>query len=364
MKTICFNIINGAATHLPGLHQLSDAGVGQNLMHLTPTRDTELITSGQSVTPLPGIQSSGDGLLSNRGVSPAVLTRGLLRMFYKAGYRIEFNSFNFNVPLPQVETQEWLGVNQHFGGINSDTDTLVNEHLLPTLTSQAERNCISILAECGVGGTTFSTLWLRLLTGLRLSPAGSTQDKQKLASKSAILTQLEQVYLHDNREFELDKLLADAQFHDEIQQAICGLVRQWPSHLPLPQFAGGMMFVAPLLGARRAQELTQSITISTTRWVLKGDGLHILNHLDSDDVINANTTSFNASVMDCLNVYEQGQVVEGCGLGGCLVLAEELGWSEQKIIESLEQAVHCHLSHFSGQNHFSEQSHTLEESVA
>jgi len=358
MKTICFNIINGAATHLPGLHQLSDAGVGQNLMHLTPTRDSELIACGRSRTPLPGVQSSGDGLLSNRGVSPAVLTRGLLRMFYKAGYRIEFNSFNFNVPLPEVEKQAWLAVNNHVGGINSNTDSLVKEHLLPTLTSQAERGCFSILAECGVGGTTFSTLWLRLLTGLRLSPAGSTQDKQKLASKSAILTKLEQVYLHDNEDFELDKLLAHTQFHDEIQRAICALVQQWPTHLPLPQFAGGMMFVAPLLGSRHAGRLKQAIKIATTRWVLKGDGIHILNHLDGDDVINANITSFNASDMDCLNVYEQGQVVEGCGLGGCLVLAEELGWSEQEIIESLEQAVHCHL------NHFSQANISLEENVA
>ena len=364
MKTICFNILNGAATHLPGLHQLSDAGVGQNLMHLTPTRDTELITCGRSQTPLPGIQLSGDGLLSNRGVSPAVLTRGLLRMFYKAGFQIEFNSFNFNVPLPLVEPQTWLTVNQHFGGINSDTDDLVNTHLLPTLASQAERGCISILAECGVGGTTFSTLWLRLLTGLRLSPAGSTQDKQKLASKSAILTQLEQVYLHDNQNFELDKMLADTQFHDEIQQAIYTLLRQWPTHLPLPNFAGGMMFVAPLLAARQAKLLNQAIKISTTRWVLQGDGIHVLNHLNEDDVINANTTSFNASEMDCLNVYEQGQVVEGCGLGGCLVLAEELGWSEQKIIESLEQAVHCHLNLFLAENLSLEGNVALEENVA
>ncbi|WP_299794887.1 hypothetical protein [uncultured Shewanella sp.] len=358
MKTICFNILNGAATHLPGLHQLSDAGVGQNLMHLTPTRDTELITCGRSRTPLPGIKVTGDGLLSNRGVSPAVLTRGLLRMFYKAGYRIEFNSFNFNVPQPEVEEQAWLSVNNHLGGIDSDTDSLVSDHLLPTLTSQAERGCFSILAECGVGGTTFSTLWLRLLTGIRLSPAGSTKDKQKLASKSAVLTQLEQTYLDENQHFNLDSLLGDTQFHDEIQRAICSLVRQWPNHLPLPQFAGGMMFVAPLLAARRAEKFKHAIKISTTRWVLKGDGFHVLNHLDKKDVISANNTRFTTSSMECLNVYEQGQVVEGCGLGGCLVLAEELGWSEIKIIESLEQAVHCHL------NHFTEQEATLEESVA
>lgn len=350
MRTICFNIINGAATHLPELHQLSDAGVGQNLMHLTPTRDTELIVCGQSVTPLPGAPLISDGLLGNRGISPSVLARGLLKMFNKAGYTIEFNSFNFNVPVPQVTAQDWLSVNEHYGGVNSDTAQVVRDHLLPTLTSQAERNCISILAECGVGGTTFSTLWLRLLTGLALSPAGSTKDRDKLASKSAILAELEQAYGSQTQAFSLSTLLENDAFHDQIQQAICQLVEQWPPLLPLPHFAGGMMFVAPLLGARKAKLFSQPIRISTTRWVIKGDGVLVLKQLENKDLITTNHTNFNLSTLNCLNVYEQGLVVEGCGLGGCLVLAEELGWSETEIMASLENAVQLHLNHFSQQN--------------
>ncbi|MGS0681598.1 hypothetical protein ACVBIL_10580 [Shewanella sp. 125m-7] len=364
MKTICFNILNGAATQLPSLHQLSDAGVGQNLMHLTPTRDTELIVCGQSQTPLPGLSIRGNGLLPNRGISPAVLTRGLLRMFYQAGYKIEFNSFNFNVPRPQVTSQDWLSVNQHFGGINSNAERLVSEHLLPILTSQAQRGCISILAECGVGGTTFSTFWLRLLTGLRLSPAGSTLDKDKLASKSQILAQIEQQYLAENSKFNLDDVLADTQFHDDIQKAICLLVRHWPSPLSLPHFAGGMMFVAPLLASRQAKFLNQAVKISTTRWVLQGDGFHVLNHFNAGDEINANTTNFNASTLECLNVYEQGIVVEGCGLGGCLVIAEELGWSEQQIIDSLESAVQLHISHFVDEKLLLERNLLLKRNIA
>lgn len=347
MKTICFNIINASATHLPSLHQLSDAGFGQNLMHLTPTRDTELIVSGQSQTPLPGKPIKGDGLLSNRGVSPAVLTRGLLQMFYDAGYKIEFNSFNFNVIRPQVPQQSWLSKNDHFGGLNVDCHELVSEHLLPVLVDQAHRSCISILAECGVGGTTFSTLWLRLLTGLSISPAGSTSDKQKLATKAAILQQLERNYLSSNgNQFDLEMLLENVQYHDSIQQAVCELFSQWPAHLALPQFCGGMMFVAPILGYRRANEYHHAVEVNTTRWVLQGDGHKISGYLQPQDRLTCHSTNFNASKLDCLKVYERGQVVEGCGLGGCLVLAEKLGWAEKDIIAALEQAVEQHLYHF------------------
>lgn len=347
MKTICFNILNASATHLPSLHQLSDAGAGQDLMHYTPTRDTELIVSGQSQTSLPGTQKSSDGLLLNRGISPAVLTRGLLRMFYQAGYNIEFNSFNFNVHQPQVPQQNWLSQNNHFGGLNADCRELVTEHLLPTLVSQAERSCISILAECGVGGTTFSTFWLRLLTGLKLNPAGSTTDKHKLARKEEILLQLENLYLSRNgSQFNIEKLLQDTQYHDSIQEALCELLTRWPDNMALPQFCGGMMFVAPLLGCRQANKFSQSVTINTTRWVLQGDGQQILAYLQALDRLNAHTTDFNVSKLNCLKIYERGQVVEGCGLGGCLVLAEQLGWSEDDIIQVLEQAVDQHLNHF------------------
>ncbi|EDQ01634.1 hypothetical protein [Shewanella benthica] len=347
MKTICFNILNASATHLPDLHKLSDAGVGRNLMHYTPTRDTELIVCGQSQTSLPGVKVSGDGLLLNRGVSPAVLTRGLLRMFYQAGYKIEFNSFNFNVHRPRVTQQSWLSQNQHFGGLDADTSTLVGEHLLPTLVEQSERGCISILAECGVGGTTFSTFWLRLLTGLKLTPAGSTTDQHKLANKAEILRQLERRYLAGNdSEFNLDKLLGDPEYHDSIQQALCELLSRWPENMALPQFCGGMMFVAPLLACRQANKLAQAVTINTTRWVLQGDGQQILDYMQPWYRLNVHSTNFNTSKLDCLKIYERGQVVEGCGLGGCLVLAEQLGWEETDIIQALEQAVEQHLNHF------------------
>ncbi|MCD9522989.1 hypothetical protein GLP14_09170 [Photobacterium carnosum] len=351
MKTICFNILNASATHLPRLHQLSDAGVGQNLMHLTPTRDTELIINGKYLTELPATPVSGNGLLTNGGISPAVLTRGLLQLFYKAGYNIEINSFNFNVIRPQTTIQSWVS-QQHFGGIGQDCHQVVQQDLLPCLVQQAERDCISILAECGVGGTTFSTLWLRLLTGINLSPAGSTTDKQKLASKEALLQQLEQDYLASQQvpinqhRFDLNQLLCQPQYHDQIQQALCSLFNQWPQQLTFPTLCGGMMFVAPLLGYRHAHQFDLPVTIYTTRWVLQGDGQQILDFLPSQDTLRIHSSNFNHSTLDCLKVFEQGQVVEGCGLGGCLVLAEQLGWSEQEILAALALAVTEHVNHF------------------
>ncbi|MGL4614976.1 MAG: hypothetical protein ACRCVV_13975 [Shewanella sp.] len=352
MATICFNILNACATQLPCLHQLSDAGIGPDLMHLTPTRDTELIINGHCITQLPNDLIPNTGLLSHGGISPAVLTRGLLRLFHKAGHHIEFRSFNFNVKRPKTGKQSWIS-QQHFGGLGQDCQAMIQQDLLPCLIHQAQRGCISLVAECGVGGTTFSTLWLRLLTGLQVSPAGSTTDSHKLASKEILLQQLAQEYWAESdgdKRFNLDTLLSKSRYHDHIQQALCLLFKLWPRHFSLPKLCGGMMFVAPLLAYRElayrdGQVWDHPVSIYTTRWVAQGEGQRILNFLAAQDTLQVHSSHFNQSTLHCLKVFEQGQVVEGCGLGGALVLAEELGWSETDIIAALTLAVTEHLNH-------------------
>ncbi|USD39383.1 hypothetical protein [Ferrimonas sp. SCSIO 43195] len=347
--TIAFNILNGAATQLPQLHQLSDAGAGQNLMHLTPTRDSELIANGSALTPFPSPPQptplTAKGLLDNGGISPAVLTRGMLNRLHQAGHNIEFRSYNFQVQCPQPGSSDWFADCQHHGGLEADCGDLIQQRLLPDLTAQAERGCISILAECGVGGTTFSTLWLRLLTGLTLSPAGSTKDADKLAQKARLLAQLEQEYRRAHAQFDVEALLASPQFHDQIQRALYGLLCHWPASLPVPHLAGGMMFVAPLIAAARVRPDLRG-RVDTTRWVVAADGQSVLSHLPADWRLGLHQTDFGLSDFDCLNRYEQGLVVEGCGLGGVLVLAEELGLDANDIITTLEQACTRHQSQF------------------
>lgn len=365
-RTIVFNIINGAAIQLDGLHALSDAGAGQDLMHLTPTRDSELIANGVALTPFPILPASTEltrqGLLDNGGISPAVLTRGLLKYLSDLGYNIEFCSYNLGVPLPKAGHSNWISRCKHFGGEDAQTNDVVEQHLLPELLNQAKSGHISVLAECGVGGTTFSTLWLRLLTKQQISPAGSTKDKVKLAKKALLLNQLEREYRavqaklkpdqdgDSQPEFCAQTLLANSRFHDQVQQALYQLLNLWPSHLKLPQLAGGMMFVAPVLAVLRLRtDLTGAI--DTTRWVLDGEGQaeSVLTHLPAQWQLNLNRVNLSHSKFNCLQIFEQGIVVEGCGFGGLMVLAESLNVSSQQIVQALESACETHFRQFSSQ---------------
>ncbi|TKB50070.1 nicotinate-nucleotide--dimethylbenzimidazole phosphoribosyltransferase family protein [Ferrimonas aestuarii] len=342
MSVIGFTIINGIAP-LAQLHRLSDAGAGANLMHLTPTRDSEVIAYGRALTelnlptPEPGTLAF-DGLLGNGGISPSVLTHGLLQLLTEQGFEVEFRSFNFGNPLPQTGQSPWKV--EHFGGEGADHQRLCQQ-LLETLIDLSQRAEHSVLAECGVGGTTFSTLWLRGLTGKALSPAGSTKDPEKLAQKEALLTELCAEHLES--EFCLERMLATQGAHDPIQQALCHLFRHWPRGKPLPFLAGGMMFLAPLLACQRIGWFDGDSTIATTRWVLEGDGSQALLSLPQRCQLLEHSTDFNQADHHCLHRYEQGQVVEGCGLGGTLVLAEQLGVSQASIVAALDGACRQHI---------------------
>lgn len=354
-KVIVFNILNTAATQLDELHDVSDAGAGKDLMHLTPTRDSEYIATGRHQTPLTMMptptERSLQGLLDNGGISPAVLSRSLLKYFNDLGYKIKFRSYNFGVKNPIGITSHWIDCCRHYGGENTNQRDETNLQLQRELHQQANSGNISIVAECGVGGTTFSTLWLRLLTGIAISPAGSTKDKSKLEKKSRLLNQLEQEYRLIHTDFNPHTLLSKPRFHDEIQSAIYQLMSTWPSKLPLPRFAGGMMFVAPIIAALQSNDLEKKNTktipghIDTTRWVL-GDGVQIapaLNLLPSSWTCRVNQSHFGHSRYSCLQVFEQGIVVEGCGFGGLLVLAEELGITQDTILDILENACEKHM---------------------
>ncbi|CAM4454071.1 hypothetical protein [Shewanella livingstonensis] len=354
-KVIVFNILNAAATQLEELHGISDAGAGKNLMHLTPTRDSEFISTGAHQTPLTTLpnptQLTLQGLLANGGISPAVLTRSLLAYFNSLGYVIKFRSYNFGVLKPTGKPSDWINCCVHYGGENAADSDQTRMHLQRELQQQAISGHISVVAECGVGGTTFSTLWLRLLTGLTISPAGSTKDSNKLAKKSAILRDLELEYRLLQSDFNPETLLSNPRFHDEIQAAIYTLMSHWPANLRLPRFAGGMMFVAPLIAAlqRNDAAMTNKMpmqgNIDTTRWVC-GDGVDIapvLRLLPSSWTFRVNRTHFAKSRFSCLQVFEQGIVVEGCGFGGLLVLAEELGITQENIISVLENACEQHI---------------------
>lgn len=337
MSWINFIIFNSVAP-LPELHQISDAGAGKNLMQLTPTRDAELIACGRANTTLDG-QLSGSPVIGSQSVTPAILVHGVLRAMQTQGLKVRLHCYQLGLEqLPDFSGSVLDEIVCHQCDIGDEAE-LIRQQLLPELARQASAAERHVVAECGVGGTTFATLWLRRWLDQSITLAGSTKDPEKLAIKEQILAHLGQQFAHFP--CDVQHFLQNNQASDPVQRALSALLMTpCEDNTPLElKLAGGMMFVAPLL-AIGPDAIQHRLQISTTRWVLDGkDAQVVLSKLPPAYRVIPSTTDFGLSLYRALHLYEQGYVVEGCGLGGSLVLAEQSGLSQQQIIDSLDAAV-------------------------
>lgn len=337
MSWINFVIFNALAP-LPELDQISDAGAGKNLMMLTPIRDAEFIACGRANSVIDG-QLTHSPVVGSQSVTPAILVHGLFRALQQRGYKIRLHCYQLGLQqAPDFTGSIVDDIVIKKCKIGDEAD-LIKEHLLPELTRQVRFKELHIIAECGVGGTTFATLWLRHWLDNSLTLPGSTKDALKLARKAKIIAQLQQQFAHFPQDVQL--FLDDHQASDPVQRALCALLLNTcdkNNSLQL-RLAGGMMFIAPLL-AIQTEKIKHKLQIATTRWVLTGvDAQQVIAQLPASYPIRTPITDFRLSAYYALHLYEQGYVVEGCGLGGCLQLAEQLGLSQQQIINSLDAAV-------------------------
>lgn len=329
-------IIFNAVAPLPALHQISDAGAGKNLMQLTPTRDSEIIACGRANTALNG-QHCPSPVISSQSVTPAILVHGVLRALQQQGYNIRLHCYQLGLDQQPDFSGSYLDeVICHCCAQGEEGD-LIRAQLLPELARQANNNEAHVIAECGVGGTTFATLWLRHWLDSSMTLTGSTNDPDKLAVKEQILTQL----MANTADFprEIEVFIADHFASDPVQRALYALLTSPTSTQLKLNLAGGMMFAVPLL-AITPDKIEHQLRIATTRWVVEGPNAQmVIGRLPRQYEVFSSVTDFSLSAYRALHLYEQGYVVEGCGLGGCLVMAEQLGLSQSQIMSSLDAAV-------------------------
>ncbi|TCS39033.1 NaMN:DMB phosphoribosyltransferase [Reinekea marinisedimentorum] len=327
-----FMMLNAVAP-ITNLHQVSDAGAGEGLMQLHPTRDSELIVCGRANTLLNGV-ASPTPVVPSGVVTPAILVHGMLMALRKRGFKIRFHCYQLGLAAsPDFSESKLDEVVIHHCPVGQEA-AFVNTQLLPELHRQMRAGEQHLIAECGIGGTTFATLWMRHWLDENLTFAGSTQCPEKLALKTQLLNRL----MARSRELplEVSSFTRDTTLSDPIQRVCCALLNE-----PLPKlnFAGGVMMLAPII-AMQDQIQAVSVQVATTRWVMSSPAAsRLLAQLPARCQLKTQTSQLNSSAYNAIRLYEQGFVTEGCGFGGIMVFAEQQGMSEQDIIENLELAV-------------------------
>ncbi|WP_394154305.1 hypothetical protein [Vibrio maritimus] len=332
MKWLNYITLNCVAP-LSNLHEISDAGAGKGLMHLHPTRDTELLACGRANTPLNG-KSLPSPVLGNHSVTPAILVHGVFKALQSRGYKIRVHCYQLGLEstpdFTDAAVDECITHHCPLG----EEQALIRSTLIPELERQREAGEEHIIAESGIGGTTLATLWLRRWVDPTLWFAGSTNDASKLAIKSQVLEQLWQK--SSQLSLDVDQYTRDLECSDPLQRSVCCLLGSRLENLNL---AGGAMLFAPVV-AMMKQIDTKQLTIATTRWVMQSNDAKLVEqHLSHLASIQTHKTDFNLSAFDAIRMYERGYVIEGCGLGACLRFAEHVGLNESQIISFLDLAV-------------------------
>ncbi|WP_432452395.1 hypothetical protein ACRRS0_15360 [Agarivorans sp. QJM3NY_29] len=327
-----FITLNSVAP-IPNLHQISDAGAGDGLMQLHPSRDTELIACGQANTLLDG-QFLPSPELANGSVTPAILVHGIFRALQAKGYKIRLHCYQLGLEHePDFNGSMVDHLVVHHCALGAEQQ-LMQQQLIPELKRQAAAGERHLIAESGIGGTSFASLWLRRWLGQVLSFAGSTKDPEKLRVKEQLIESL----LSQTAQLPLavEPYVASLQWSDPIQRACCALL---DSELVRLDFAGGVMMFAPVI-AMQHQLRDKQLSIATTRWVMaSGDSQIIAAALPANCRVLTPELRFDGSKFKALQMYERGYVIEGCGLGACLVFAEQQAIKPQQLLASLDRAV-------------------------
>lgn len=332
MRWLNFITLNSVAP-IKNLHQISDAGAGEGLMQLHPTRDTELIACGQANTLLNG-ESFPSPVLGNGSVTPAILVHGIFRALQQKGFKIRLHCYQLGLDNdPNFNGCQLDEVVVHHCELGEEA-ALIQKVLVPEIRRQADNGEAHLIAESGIGGTTFATLWLRRWVNKELWFAGSTKDADKLNVKKQIIEALS----HQTAELPLsaDEYVNSLDFSDPIQRACCSLLEADLSSL---NFAGGAMIFAPLI-AKQGETNTKALSVATTRWVFDSEHTRMVaNVLPDNCTLHIPKVEFHQSNFEAIRMYENGYVIEGCGLGACLDFAERHGIENKQLVNSLDNVV-------------------------
>ncbi len=332
MTWLNFFTLNGVAP-IDDLHLVSDAGAGEGLMQLHPTRDTELIACGKANTRLNG-EYLPSPLLGNGSVTPAILVHGILTALQKRGFKIRLHCYQLGLDnRPDFTDCKLDDVVIHQCETGEERE-LVKAELIPELKRQAIAEEKHLIAESGIGGTTFATVWLKHWLGKEIMFAGSTKDPGKLSRKEQVIKTL--LANTDNLPNDVACFCRNLLLSDPIQRAACAILEADLDNIML---AGGTMFFAPIIAMQGNINISR-VNIATTHWIMQStDAVEASTHLPEQSYLMTPAVNFNRSRFNAIRMYEQGYVVEGCGLGASLVFAEQQGLSPTEIIDSVDWAV-------------------------
>jgi uncharacterized protein (TIGR00303 family) len=313
-----------ANTETAKIPDISAAGKSPELTDYTPAADAELVETGSTMSITePAMCPSG-------APTPAVLTRasmlmtGIPCLFINAGLKVR----------PKIP---FIDIDAHPGG------DIRKGHAVPDAAKIYERSAIlgrtigrlsdfTMIGESVPGGTTTAMGVMKALgyDGKVSSsfPNNPVEIKNNVINEALKNSSVEFGSLKNDPLFSVECL------GDPMMAAAAGLVDGLNVKTVL---AGGTQMVSVLCIIKNLG-LKRDVSIATTRYVSDDTSA---NFREMMDILGYQAYSadpgFGNSRIKGLNMYEKGDVKEGVGAGGAMLLAAMKGYSQKEFREKAEE---------------------------
>ncbi|MDD1735541.1 MAG: TIGR00303 family protein [Methanothrix sp.] len=317
-------ISNTDTGKIPGL---SAAGTSPELTDYTPGADAELVETNRIIT-MPELPEAPGG-----SPTPAIVTRaalnltGIPSMFVASGLRKK-------PAVPYVELGGAGGSDIRVGPAVPDALAIYeNASLLGRKLSRLS-DCVFI-GESIAGGTTTALAVLRAL-GYQAGVSSSFQSNPTALKEEVVAQALSRAGIREGA-LKNHPLWAVQEVGDPMMPAALGLMRGLGGSRVV--LSGGTQMAA-VLALAKALEIQGDISIATTKYIIedRSAGFKEIVEAAGRPYFYADP-GLEKSKIPPVQIYAQGYVKEGVGMGGASLLAGVYGVSQRQLVEETDRVL-------------------------
>ncbi|MDD1762090.1 MAG: TIGR00303 family protein [Methanothrix sp.] len=317
-------ISNTDTGKIPGL---SAAGTTPELTDYTPGADAELVETNRIIT-MPELPEAPGG-----SPTPAIVTKaalnltGIPSMFVASGLRKK-------PAVPYVELGGTAGSDIRKSPAVLDARIIYERASLFGRKLAGLSDCIFI-GESIAGGTTTALAVLKAL-GYNASVSSSFQSNPTALKERVVAEALSRAGITDGS-LKNDPLRAVEQVGDPMMAAALGLMRGLKGCRVV--LAGGTQMAA-VLALGKALAIDGDISIATTKYIIEDKSANFKEIVEATGrPYYYSDPGLENSKIPPVQIYAQGYVKEGVGMGGAALLAGLYGIAQKDLVEETDRVL-------------------------
>ena len=317
-------ISNTDTGKIPGI---SAAGTSPELTDYTPGADAELVETNRIIT-MPELPEAPGG-----SPTPAIVTRAALNLtgvpslFVASGLRKK-------PAIPYVELGGSAGNDIRKEKAVEDAGGILERAALLGRKLAKLSDCVFV-GESIAGGTTTAMAVLRAMG--HQANVSSSFATNPLELKSQVVAEAMRRAGIKEGSLERDPMRAVTELGDPMMPCALGLLRGLKDTKTV--LAGGTQMAAVLVMAK-AMEMEGDISIATTKYIVEDKSAHFLELVESTSwPCYYVDPGLEMSKIPPVQIYAQGYVKEGVGMGGAALLAGIYGVSRPELVEETDRVL-------------------------